>query len=116
MPKYSITSILIAHPKLQIKVTYALILLRASSRNTDVPDLGIIMSKDCSFDSHISSLPRKCNNLAGWILRSFVSRDRLTIAPNRILCIMITNLNRKQNNNYGSKTVLIILAVKASDQ
>ena len=45
---------------------------------TNVPDLGIIMSKDCSFDSHISSLSRKCKNLAGWILRSFVSRDKLT--------------------------------------
>ena len=46
-------------------------------QSTDVPDLGIIMSKDCSFDSqsHIFSLSRKCNNLAGWILRSFVSRD-----------------------------------------
>ena len=48
-------------------------------QSTDVPDLGIIMSKDCSFDSHISSLSRKCNNLAGWILRSFVSRDKLTM-------------------------------------
>ena len=48
-------------------------------QSTDVPDLGIIMSKDCSFNSHISSLSRKCNNLAGWILRSFVSRDRLTM-------------------------------------
>ena len=49
-------------------------------QSTDVPDLGI-MSKDCSFDSHISSLSSssKCNNLAGWILRSFVSRDRLTM-------------------------------------
>ena len=48
-------------------------------QSTDVPDLGIIMSKDCSFDSHISSLSRKCNNLAGLIFRSFVSRDRLTM-------------------------------------
>ena len=32
-------------------------------QSTDVPDLDIIMSKDCSFDSHISSLSRKCNNL-----------------------------------------------------
>ena len=37
------------------------------------------MSKDGSFDSHISSLSRKCKNLAGWILRSFVSRDKLTM-------------------------------------
>ena len=48
-------------------------------QSTDVPDLGNIMSKDCSFDSHFSSLSRKCNNLAGWILRSFVSRDKLTM-------------------------------------
>ena len=34
-------------------------------QSTDVPDLGIIMSKDCSFNSHISSLSRKCKNLAG---------------------------------------------------
>ena len=46
---------------------------------TPVYDLGIIMSKDCSFDSHIPSLSRKCKNLAGWILRSFVSRGKLTM-------------------------------------
>ena len=48
-------------------------------QSTDVPALGIIMSKDCSFNSHISSLSRKCKNLAGWILRSFISRDKLTM-------------------------------------
>ena len=48
-------------------------------QSTDVPDLGIIMSRDCSFDSHITSLSRRCNNLAGWILRTFVSRDKLTM-------------------------------------
>ena len=48
-------------------------------QSTDVPDLGIIMSKYCSFDYHISSLSRKCNNLAGWILKSFVSSDKLTM-------------------------------------
>ena len=48
-------------------------------QSTDVPDLGIIMSKDCSFDSHISRLSRKCKNLSGWILRSFVSRDKLNM-------------------------------------
>ena len=37
------------------------------------------MTKDCSFDPHISNLSRKCKNLAGWILKSFVSRDKLTM-------------------------------------
>ena len=38
-------------------------------QSTDVADLGIIMSKDCSFDSHISSLSRKCKKtwLAGYL-------------------------------------------------
>ena len=36
-------------------------------QSTDVPDLGIIMSKDCSFDSHISSLSRKCKKNPGWL-------------------------------------------------
>ena len=49
---------------------------------TDTIYLGIIMSKDCSFDSHIFSLSRKCKNLAGWILRSFVTRDKLAIDGN----------------------------------
>ena len=35
-------------------------------QSTDVTDLGIIMSKDCSFDSHISSLSRKCKK-PGWL-------------------------------------------------
>ena len=48
-------------------------------QSTEVPDLGIIMSRDCSFDSNISSLSRKSKNLVGWILRSFVSRDKLTM-------------------------------------
>ena len=49
------------------------------TQSTDVPDFSVIMSKNCSFDSHISSLYRKCKSLAGWILRSFVSRDKLTM-------------------------------------
>ena len=73
------TAFLLAHPKLQIKVTYINLSMDTIPQSTDVPDLGVIISKDCSFDSHISSLSRKCNNLAGWILRSFVSRDRLTM-------------------------------------
>ena len=80
MPK-SFTIYLLVHPKPQTKVMSTLIPRWTSiiPQSTDVPDLGIIMSKDCSFDSLISSLSRKCKNLAGWILRSFVSRDKLTM-------------------------------------
>ena len=69
-------------PKPQIKATSTLIPLWTSSHNllmflTLV--LSCLVSRDCSFDSHITSLSRRCNNLAGWILRTFVSRDKLTM-------------------------------------
>ena len=45
----------------------------------DAPDIGSIMSKDNPFDSDIFSLSRKCKNLTGWTLRSFVSCDKMTM-------------------------------------
>ena len=78
----TVFTFLLAHPKLQIKVTSTLIPLWTSSRNLLMSLTSVLLFLKTtlySFDSHISSLSRKCNNLAGWILRSFVSRDRLTI-------------------------------------
>ena len=49
----------------------------SSSRN--VLDLGIYMFGDCTFNYHISSLSKKCANLSVWILRTFDTRDRVTI-------------------------------------
>ena len=37
------------------------------------------MSDDCSFNYHISSLSKKCANLSGWILRTFYTRDYITM-------------------------------------
>ena len=37
------------------------------------------MSSNCSFDAHINQLSKKCKNLASWILRTFITRDRLTM-------------------------------------
>ena len=45
----------------------------------NVLDLGITMSSNCSFDAHINQLSKKCKNLASWILRTFVTQDRLTM-------------------------------------
>ena len=42
-------------------------------------DLGIYMSGDCTFNYHISSLSKKCANLSGWILRTFYTRDCITM-------------------------------------
>ena len=45
----------------------------------NVLDLGIYMLGDCTFDYHISSLFKKCANLTGWILRTFYTRDSITM-------------------------------------
>ncbi len=42
-----------------------------------VKDLGISMSHDCMFDTHISHISLKCSQLCGWILRTFHARHSL---------------------------------------
>ena len=41
----------------------------------NVLDLGVCMSSKCTFDFHISNLYKRCSNLAGWILRTFIMRN-----------------------------------------
>ena len=45
------------------------------SPSIHVVDLSISMSRNCTFDLHISNLYRRCSNLACWILRTFTIRD-----------------------------------------
>ena len=45
----------------------------------NVLDLGIFMSSNCSFEFHIQNLCTKCSNLSGWILRTFTTRDSITM-------------------------------------
>ena len=47
--------------------------------SSNVQDLGITMSSDYKFNVHINSLSKRCKNLTGWILRTFISRDKLTM-------------------------------------
>ena len=49
------------------------------SPSINVLDLDIYMSGDCTFNYHISSLSKKCANLSGWILRTFYTRDCITM-------------------------------------
>ena len=46
------------------------------AQHDHIKDLGVFMSADCSFDHHISVISKKCSSIAGWILRTFTSRDR----------------------------------------
>ena len=38
-----------------------------------------IMSSNCSFEFHIQNICEKCSNLSGWILRTFTTRDSITM-------------------------------------
>jgi ribonuclease P/MRP protein subunit RPP40 len=39
-------------------------------------DLGVIMSNDCSFRPHIQNVITKASRMAGWVLRTFKTRER----------------------------------------
>ena len=45
----------------------------------NVLNMGIYMSGDCTFNYHISSFSKKCATLSGWILRTFYTRDYITM-------------------------------------
>ena len=53
--------------------------MKIKTPSSNVLDLGIYMSGDCTFNYHISSLPKKCANLTGWILRTFYTTDSITM-------------------------------------
>ena len=44
-----------------------------------VLDLDIYVSNDCSFEFQITNLNKRTKHLTGWILRTFPSRDKLTM-------------------------------------
>ncbi len=47
--------------------------------STSVRDLGILMSSNCSFEAHLDKSVKTCSQLVGWILRTFSTRDKLTM-------------------------------------
>ena len=49
------------------------------SPSDNVLDLDICMSSNCSFEFHIQNLCKKCSNLSCWILRTFTTRDIITM-------------------------------------
>ena len=46
---------------------------------SELKDLGIIMDRDGSFNSHIQTMITKARRQTGWILRTFKVRDRVSM-------------------------------------
>ena len=49
------------------------------SPSSNVLDLGVYMSSNCTFDFHVASVYKRCSNLTGWILRTFNTRETITM-------------------------------------
>ena len=45
---------------------------------SNVLDLDVYMSSNCSYDFHIANIDKRCSNLIGWIRRTFNSRETMT--------------------------------------
>ena len=47
--------------------------------SSEVLDLGVYMSSNCTLNFHVSYVYKRCSNLSGWILRTFSTRETRTI-------------------------------------
>ena len=63
---------------------------------SNLKDLGITMSTNCSFEQHIIELCKRCTGLCGWILRTFSSRES-TIMMTLFKSLVLSRLD------YGSQ-------------
>ena len=50
-----------------------------NNHSRNIIDIGINVSSNCYFDFHISNLAKRTKHLTGWMLRTFSSRDKLTM-------------------------------------
>ena len=49
------------------------------ANSPDVRDLGVIMSNSCQFESHIDDVLKRMRSKSSWILRTFISRSKLSM-------------------------------------
>ena len=83
--------------------------LEILSPSMNVLDLGIYMPGDCTFNYHISSLSKKCANLSGWILRTFYTRDcitMLTLFKLIVLSVMVPISDQTYNSTREDTPVI----------
>ena len=49
------------------------------SPSSNVLDLGVYMSSNCTFDFHVANVYKRCSNLTGCILRTFNTRETISM-------------------------------------
>ena len=71
-------------------------------------DLGIYVSSDCSFEFHITNLNKRTTHLTGWILRTFSSRDKLTMTLFKALVMSRMDYGSQLWSPYLTKHINMI--------
>ena len=59
----------------ELKLPYKIDVNTQVEKSTDVKDLGVLISEDLSFNTHIMNMTNDAKRHAGWILRLIKSRD-----------------------------------------
>ena len=71
------------------------------------------MSSDCSFEKHILSVSSRCSRLAGWILRTFASRDKITMLTLfKSLVLSILDYGSQLWSPYKAKDISLLESVQ----
>ena len=55
------------------------------SPSSNVLNLGMYMSSNCTFDFHVANVYKRCCNLTGWILRTLTLETMLTLIKSLVL-------------------------------
>ena len=51
------------------------------SPSSNVLDIGVYMSSNCTFYFHVANVYKRSSDLTGWILRTFNPRETMTMMP-----------------------------------
>ena len=71
----------------------------------------IVLSSDCSCEKHILSVSSRCSSLAGWILRTFTYRDKITM----LTLFKSLVLSRLDYGVYGVPSYGVRITYKVKD-
>ena len=80
----------------------------------NIKDLGITMSTNCNFNQHINNVYKQCPRLSGRILKTYISRDSLTLLP-LFKCIVLSRLDYVHSYGVHTKLNLSIRLNKSKD-
>ena len=85
--------------------------LNIINQHDNVKDLGILMSSNCSFEKHILSVSSRFSSLAGWILRTFASRDKITMLR-LFKSLVLSRLDYMVPSPYKVKDISLLVSVQ----